>query len=181
MRRTMGVVTALLLGAAMAHGDVAAQVSFGGQASLTNLGTETVEVGETIGAGARLGVSVFQNEKATVMIEGVGEAMFPPCEDLTGCELFGAQLNVIGFLAHSDVVQIYGGLGAAWQTYTLEDETQALTAEGSSWGVSMIIGLGWVATQTFRPFFEVRLSEMFDMRTQAAGVIGFRIMPGAYY
>jgi hypothetical protein len=50
------------------------------QASLTNLGTESVKVGETVGVGARLGVSVFQNEKATVMIEGVGEAMFPPSQ-----------------------------------------------------------------------------------------------------
>ena len=83
MGRTTGITGALLLFGALWAGDAAAQVSFGGQFSVANLGTETVRVGETLGVGGRFGVAVFENEKTTVMVERVGEAMFPPCDEIS--------------------------------------------------------------------------------------------------
>ncbi len=178
--RMAALVGAAMIAVTMSWGQLAGQVSFGGQFSVTNLGTESAKVGETLGVGVRMGIPVFENGKTTVMVEGVGEAMFPPCDDIS-CDLWGVQLNVVAMVEYNDRASIYGGLGPAYQTDTLEDETEGITADGHSFGVSMIIGTIWKASRRFQPFFEFRLSEMFDMRTQAAGVIGFRITPGAPY
>ena len=169
--------TALLTAMAAGHGSGAAQMSFGGQLSVTNLGTEEVKVGETLGVGARLGMRVFENDKGALMIEGVGEAMFPPCEGTLTCGLFGAQINLLAFIEYSERALIYAGLGPAFQSFTLVDEGEGVTVDGSSIGFSMIIGTAWTATPSFAPYFEIRLSAMKDMRTQSAGSIGFRITP----
>ena len=170
----------LLTAMATVHAPTAAQISFGTQFSVTNLGTESVQVGETLGVGARLGMRVFENDRGTLMIEGVGEAMFPPCEGTVSCDLFGGQINIVGFMDYSDQALIYAGLGPVYQTYTLVDEVEGDTVEGSSLGFSMIIGTAWTVASTFTPYLEIRLSAMKDMRTQAAGSIGFRITPGGY-
>ena len=169
---------ALLTAMATVHTPTAAQISFGGQFSVTNLGTESVQVGETVGVGARLGVRVLGSDKGTLMIEAVGEAMFPPCQGTLSCELFGGQINLVGFSQYNDRALVYAGVGPVYQTYTLVDEVAGDTAEGSSIGFSMIIGTSWTVSPSFSPFFEIRLSAMKDMRTQSAGSIGFRITPG---
>ena len=176
-RVALGAI-ALLTAMATGSEPVAAQISFGASGSFTNLGTETVQVGETAGVAARFGVRVFENEKGVLMIEGVGEAMFPPCEGSITCELYGAQLNVLGIIDYSEKALIYAGVGPAFQSFTLVDELDGETVDGTSLGFSMIIGSMWTVSPTFAPFLEIRLSAMTDIRPQAAGSIGFRITPG---
>jgi len=155
-----------------------AQVFFGGQVSLTNLGTDQAEIGETLGVGARIGTVVWQNDNAHVAVEGVADAFFPPCDDIS-CDLFGGQLNVLAVLENSSMSRVYGGVGPIWQTYTLEDD--GLAADGSSWGLSLIVGGSLIASETVEPFFEVRLSAMGELRNQASGIFGFRIVTGRGY
>ena len=169
---------ALLTAMATAPAPTASQASFGSQFSVTNLGTESVQVGETLGVGARLGVRVFENDRGSLMIEAVGEAMFPPCEGTISCDLYGGQINLVGSMDYSDLALIYAGVGPVYQTYTLVDEVEGDTVDGSSIGFSMIIGTAWTVAPSFAPYLEIRLSAMKDMRTQSAGSIGFRITPG---
>lgn len=176
--RAWMVLSAVALAAAIGFGKAEAQVSFGGQFSLTNLGTDAAKVGETIGVGGRLGFGVPIREGAKIVVEVVGDALFPPCETLS-CDLYGGQLNVLAMLDYDESSRIYGGLGFAYQDYSLEDDADGTSVEGDGWGGNLIIGLAWKAVPQFEPFFEIRLSAMRDMRNQASGQIGFRIIPGA--
>jgi len=166
------------IASALGVGQAQAQVSFGGQFSVTNLGTDAAKVGETVGVGARLGFGMPLREGAKIVVEVVGDAFFPPCETLS-CDLSGGQLNVLAMLDYSESTRIYGGLGFSYQEYSLEDDSDGSAIEGDGWGGNLIIGLSWKAVPQFEPFFEIRLSAMRDMRDQASGQIGFRILPGA--
>jgi hypothetical protein len=159
-------------------GEVRAQVSFGGQVSVTNLGTDAAQVGETVGVGGRIGVGAWQRRTTRIVVEAVGDAFFPPCGQIS-CSLYGGQLNVLGMLENDGSSRVYGGLGLAYQDYSLEDDTDGTAVEGHGVGVSLIIGIAWMATPIFEPFFEIRLSALRNMRRQASGEVGFRITPGA--
>ena len=158
--------------------DVKGQISFGGQFSVTDLGTEAAQTGETVGLGGRMGVEVWQQGSARVVVEAVGDAFFPPCGQID-CSLYGVQLNVLGLLANSESSRVYGGLGLVYQNYLLEDDAAGTAVEGSGVGASLIIGIAWIARPIFEPFFEIRLSAVRTMSRQASGQIGFRLTPGA--
>ncbi len=169
-------VTALL--AVLSYGEAEAQVLFGGHGSLTNLGTETVQVGETWGVGGRVGYAIVVTNSLAVVFEAAGDVFFPPCRTAE-CELLGFQYNVLGARYYSDRIRLYAGLGLSYQDFAIEDDVSGVFVDDDAVGGNLIIGISWVAAPAFQPFFEVRLSALKGMREQAGGVFGFRVIPGA--
>jgi len=174
----MTAIWTVALAATVGLGEAQAQLSIGAQFSVTNLGTDAAQVGETLGVGGRLGIHLWQGPSARVFVEAVGDFFFPPCDQLD-CSLYGSQLNVLGMLDSSGSSRVYGGLGLTYQDYSLEDDSDGTSIEGNGTGMNLIIGIAWTAAPMFEPFFEIRLSAIQNMRRQSSGQIGFRIMPGA--
>jgi hypothetical protein len=169
-------IAALL--AVPSYGEAGAQVLFGGHGSLTNLGTETVQVGETWGVGGRLGYAIPVTPSSAVVFEAVGDVFFPPCQTVE-CDLVGFQFNVLGAKYYNENTRLYAGIGFSYQDFAIEDDDSGVFVDDDAFGGNMIIGISWVAAPSFQPFFEVRFSALRGLREQAGGVFGFRVIPGA--
>ena len=169
-------IAALL--AVPSYGEAGAQVLFGGHGSLTNLGTETVQVGETWGVGGRLGYAILVTNSSAVVFEAVGDVFFPPCRTAE-CDLLGFQFNVLGAKYYNESTRLYAGIGFSYQDFAIEDDDSGVFVDDDAIGGNLIIGISWVAAPGFQPFFEVRFSALRGLREQAGGVFGFRVIPGA--
>jgi len=177
VRTIMTAGIGALLSAVLAT-HTAAQWTFGAQFSLTNLGTESAQVGQTVGVGGRLGVGVGSVRSARIVVEGVGDFFFPPCDEVS-CNLYGGQLNLLAFLGESASAQVYGGLGLVYERYRLENDVDDSVFKGDGFGGSLIVGLSWDVSPVFEPMLEIRLSALRDLGRQASGEVGFRLTPGA--
>ena len=176
--RIMKVLMIAALVAVASYGEADAQMLFGGHASLTNLGTESVQVGETFGFGARVGYAIFISPSAAVVFEAVGDIFFPPCRTAE-CDLLGLQFTLPGAQYYNQNTRVYAGLGISYQDFAIEDDDSAIFLDDDAIGGNLILGVSWVASRSFQPFFEMRFSALRGMREQASGIIGFRVIPGA--
>ncbi len=164
----------LALGSTGAH----AQLLFGGQFSVTNLGTDEAQVGETLGIGGRLGYAIMVTPSSAVVFEAVGDLYFPPCRTRE-CDLVGLQFNVLGARYYNESTRVYAGLGFTWQDYSIEDDGSGFFVDDTAVGGNAIIGISWVPTPQFQPFLQGRFSSLNGLRPQAAADLGFRTIPGA--
>ena len=171
------IITALV--AVASFGEAHAQMLFGGHGSVTNLGTEAAQVGKTFGVGARVGYAIFVSPSAAVVFEAVGDLFFPPCQTAE-CDLVGLQFNVLAAQYYNQNTRIYAGLGISYQDFAIEDDDDSgIFIDDNAFGGNLIIGVSWVVSPSFQPFFEMRFSALRGLREQASGIVGFRVIPGA--
>jgi len=169
-------IAAAVLGVSATQAE--AQVLFGGQLSVTNLGTDEAQVGETLGIGGRLGYALAVSPSTAVVFEAVGDVYFPPCRTRE-CDLKGLQFNVLGARYYNEKTRVYAGIGFTWQDYAIEDDGSGFFADDTAVGGNAIIGISWVPSPAFQPFLQGRFSSLNGLRTQAAADVGFRVIPGA--
>lgn len=176
--RTMNLFAVTALIAVLSFGEAEAQLLFGGHGSLTNLGTETVQVGETWGVGVRIGYAIAVSPSSAVVFEAVGDKFFPPCRTAE-CDLLGVQLNVLLARYYNQSTRLYAGIGISYQDFAIEDDVSGIFLDDDARGGNLIIGISWVASPNFQPFLEARFSALYGLREQAGLVFGFRVIRGA--
>ena len=176
MRMMKWIGIAVLL-TAVSVGEMEAQVLFGAHGSVTNLGTERAQVGDTWGLGARLGYAIALAPSTAIVFEGVGEKFFPPCRTAE-CDLIGFQLNVLGTKYYNESTRAYAGLGFSYQDFAIEDDASSVFVDDDAFGGNLIIGVSFVVAPSFQPFIEARFSALNGLREQASALFGFRVIPG---
>ncbi len=150
--------------------EASAQVELGANGSLTNI------QGSSFGIAGRLGVVAKKGSTWDVVVEGVGEAIFPSCA-AADCSVVGGQLNFLWQRAYHGLYRGYGGFGVVYQSVTVEQDGGQVF-DGTDWGVSLILGNRLVTSSPFEPFIEVRLTSMHKLKDQGSLAAGFRIALG---
>jgi hypothetical protein len=149
--------------------EVRAQVFVGANASVIDVR------GATFGLGARVGAVVSESPDFTLVLEGVGEYLFPPC-DRVDCSATAFQGNLLFLRQVASYVEAYGGFGILQQSFTLEKDE--VKDEGDDLGLNFILGTHAGPPGGARPFLEVRLSVMDELTNQFGVSFGLRVPLG---
>lgn len=162
----------LAMALAFSPADTEAQVfMFGGQ-----IGVSSVLDG-TFGAGARLGAVPWRTSTRLVAVEAVGDWFFPSCATFE-CDLQNLQFNLLFQQRVGPQAQLYGGAGLNVASGEVVEPTGEIIAEGTNYGLNIIIGSSMATDGPVHPFLEFRISFMDGVETQGVLSGGIRIMPG---
>jgi hypothetical protein len=173
MKRMKRSLAALSLGAALSLVPIAqvqGQVILGVHGTISEIRQRTAA-----GLGARAGVVLRNQRDFVLVLEGVGEYLWPSC-DIADCGATQFQGNLIGRMRLPSFGEAYGGMGLAYQKFTVDDGEQ--TYKGDDWGLNLLVGSQAGSPGGTRPFIEVRYSFMRDVSNQFGLSLGVRLPVG---
>jgi hypothetical protein len=173
MKRMKRSLAALFLGAALSLVPIAqaqGQVILGVHGTISEIRQRTAA-----GLGARAGVVLRNQRDFVLVLEGVGEYLWPSC-DIADCGATHFQGNFIGRMRLPSFGEAYGGMGLAYQKFTVDDGEQ--TYKGDDWGLNLLVGSQAGSPGGTRPFIEVRYSFMRDVSNQFGLSLGVRLPVG---
>jgi len=173
MKRMKRSLAALSLGAALSLVPIAqvqGQVILGVHGTISEIRQRTAA-----GLGARAGVVLRNQRDFVLVLEGVGEYLWPSC-DIADCGATHFQGNFIGRIRLASFGEAYGGMGLAYQKFTVDDGEQ--TYKGDDWGLNLLVGSQAGSPGGTRPFIEVRYSFMRDVSNQFGLSLGVRLPVG---
>jgi len=105
-----------------------------------------------------------------IRLEGGVDYYWPPCT-LVDCDAVGTHLDLIFQNRIGGQALGYFGLGATYQSYTLQNDDRTV-AEGDSWGFDLVAGTRYSSRTALRPFGEIRWTAMDNINNQWAFAFG---------